>query len=453
MTTRLTVLAVGLICLSVSTGEAQDNWPQFRGETAGVVADNPALPVSWGPDENVAWRIDMPGRGWSSPIVWGDHVFVLTSTAVAGPEVPIQPIENYRARSLGGAMTATYITEQTEPLQWVLYDIDFDTGEVRWERTLHEAVPSLPTHQKSTFASETPVTDGERVYTYMADIGLFAVDFDGNLVWSVEFGWLPRREWGAASSPVLHDGRLYVVNDNDEQSYVAAFDAATGEELWRTDREEGSNWSTPFVWQNDVRTELVTTGREGVRSYGLDGELLWQLTGMSTLVIPTPFSDHGLLYINSGYVADENRPVYAIRPGATGDITLPEGSNSNDYIVWSHPQLGSYNPSSLVYGDYHYTLLDRGIMMAYNARTGEELYQRKRITAGTLFTASPWAYNGKIFVLSEDGDTFVVQAGAEFSVLGRNSLDEMTLSTPAVARDSLIIRTATKLYRISDTGN
>lgn len=453
MTTRLTVLAVGLICLSVSTGEAQDNWPQFRGETAGVVADNPALPVSWGPDENVAWRIDMPGRGWSSPIVWGDHVFVLTSTAVTGPEVPIQPIENYRARSLGGAMTAAYITEQTEPLQWVLYDIDFDTGEVRWERTLHEAVPSLPTHQKSTFASETPVTDGERVYTYMADIGLFAVDFDGNLVWSVEFGWLPRREWGAASSPVLHDGRLYVVNDNDEQSYVAAFDAATGAELWRTDREEGSNWSTPFVWQNDVRTELVTTGREGVRSYGLDGDLLWQLTGMSTLVIPTPFSDHGLLYINSGYVADENRPVYAIRPGATGDITLPEGSNSNDYIVWSHPQLGSYNPSSLVYGDYHYTLLDRGIMMAYNARTGEELYQRKRITAGTLFTASPWAYNGKIFVLSEDGDTFVVQAGPEFSVLGRNSLDEMTLSTPAVARDSLIIRTATKLYRISDTGN
>lgn len=453
MTTRLTVLAVGLICVSVSTGEAQDNWPQFRGETAGVVADNPALPVSWGPDENVAWRIDMPGRGWSSPIVWGDHVFVLTSTAVTGPEVPIQPIENYRARSLGGAMTAAYITEQTEPLQWVLYDIDFDTGEVRWERTLHEAVPSLPTHQKSTFASETPVTDGERVYTYMADIGLFAVDFDGNLVWSVEFGWLPRREWGAASSPVLHDGRLYVVNDNDEQSYVAAFDAATGAELWRTDREEGSNWSTPFVWQNDVRTELVTTGREGVRSYGLDGDLLWQLTGMSTLVIPTPFSDHGLLYINSGYVADENRPVYAIRPGATGDITLPEGSNSNDYIVWSHPQLGSYNPSSLVYGDYHYTLLDRGIMMAYNARTGEELYQRKRITAGTLFTASPWAYNGKIFVLSEDGDTFVVQAGPEFSVLGRNSLDEMTLSTPAVARDSLIIRTATKLYRISDTGN
>jgi len=185
----------------------------------------------------------------------------------------------------------------------------------------------------------------------------------------------------------------------------------------------------------------------------LDGQLLWSLTGMSTLVIPTPFSDHGLLYINSGYVASQSRPVYAIRPGATGDITLPEGSTSNDYVVWSHPQLGSYNPSSLVYGDYHYTLLDRGILICYDARTGQEVYPRRRITAGTLFTASPWAYNGKIFALSEDGDTFVIQAGPEFAVLGRNSLDEMTLSTPAVARGSLIIRTATKLYRIAESGN
>ena len=453
MTRQLTVPLVALALLPAATAAAQDNWPQFRGEAAGVVADNPALPVTWGPNENIAWEIEMQGRGWASPIVWGDHVFVLTSTAVTGPEVPIQPIENYRARSLGGAMTAAYVTTQTEPLRWVLYDIDFATGAVQWEHTVHESIPALPTHQKSTFASETPVTDGERVYIYMADIGLYAVDFTGALVWSVEFDWLARREWGAASSPVLHDGRLYVVNDSEAESWVAAFDTATGDQFWKIDRDEGSNWSTPFVWENDVRTELVTTGRNAVRSYGLDGELLWQLSGMSTLVIPTPFSDHGLLYINSGYVADEHRPVYAIRPGASGDITLPEGATSNDYIVWSHPQLGSYNPSSLVYGDVHYTLLDRGIMMAYDARTGQEVYPRKRITAGTLFTASPWAYNDKIFVLSEDGDTFVIQAGPEFTVLGRNSLDEMTLSTPAVARDSLIIRTATKLYRIAESAN
>jgi outer membrane protein assembly factor BamB len=453
MTTRLTVLVLGCALVSLIPAAAQTNWPQFRGDMAGVVADDPGLPDSWSTDQNVAWQIDVPGRGWASPIVWGDHVFVLTSTAVAGPEVPIQPIENYRARSLGGTMTAAFITEQAEPLRWVLYDVDFESGQVRWETTLHTEVPALPTHQKSTFASETPVTDGERVYVYMADIGLFAIDFDGEIVWSVPLEWLPRREWGAASSPVLHDGRLYLVNDNEAESYVAAYVAATGEELWRTARDERSNWSTPFVWENDVRTELVTTGQNGVRAYGLDGEVLWSLTGMSSLVIPTPFSEHGLLYINSGYVADQSRPVYAIRAGASGDITLPEGSMSNDYVVWSHPQLGSYNPSSLVYGDYHYTLLDRGILLCYDARTGEEVYPRKRITAGTLFTASPWAYNGKLFALSEDGDTFVIQAGPEFAVLGRNSLDEMTLSTPAVVQGSVLIRTATKLYRIAESGN
>ncbi len=450
MRIRPTAFVLGISSLLATAAVAQENWPQFRGERAGVVADNPRLPESWGPDENIAWEIDIPGRGWASPIVWGDHVFVLTSTAVTGPEVEIQPVENYRARSLGGAMTAAYITELDAPLRWVLYDVDFETGAVRWERTLHEAVPSLPTHQKSTFASETPITDGERIYVYMADVGLFAVDFEGEVVWSKSLDWLPRREWGAASSPVLHNGRLYVVNDSEEESWVASFDAATGDELWRTDRDEASNWSTPFVWENDVRSELVTTGRGGVRSYSLDGEQLWSLTGMSSLVIPTPFSEHGLLFINSGYVADDSRPVYAIRPGASGDITLPEGTTSNDYIVWSHPQLGSYNPSSIVYGDTHYTLLDRGIMMAYDARTGAQVYERRRITAGTLFTASPWAYNGKLFALSEDGDTFVIQAGPEFSVLGRNTLDEMTLSTPAIARDSLIIRTATKLYRIAE---
>ena len=171
---------------------------------------------------------------------------------------------------------------------------------------------------------------------------------------------------------------------------------------------------------------------------------------MSSLVIPTPFAAHDLLFINSGYIADSHRPVYAVRAGAAGDISLGEGSTSNDSVVWSHPQLGSYNPSSLVYGDYHYTLLDRGILMVYDARTGVEVYPRKRVTAGTLFTASPWAYNGKIFALSEDGDTFVIKAGDEFELIGKNSLNEMTMATPAIARGSIFLRTASKLYRIAE---
>ena len=445
---RLTAWVAGLVALGVTSAAAQTNWPQFRGVAAGVAVDDPRLPDTWGPDENIVWALDIPGQSWSSPIVWDDHVFVVTAAAVGGGDAPLGPVETYRARSLGGSMSAADTMTSDEPLQWMLYDVDFATGAVRWTRTLHTEVPQTPSHQKTRFAAESPVTDGEHIYVYLADIGLSAFDFDGEVIWSVPMEWLPRRDWGSATSPVVHDGRVYVVNDNEAQSFVAAYDAESGDELWRTDRDEGSNWATPFVWENDVRTEIVTSGRGGVRSYDLDGELLWELHGMSTLVIPTPFARHGLLYINSGYVADQSRPVYAIRAGASGDITLGEGSTSNDYVVWSHPQLGSYNPSSLVYGDYHYTLLDRGILLCYDARTGREVYPRARITAGTLFTASPWAYNGKIFAMSEDGDTFVLQAGPEFAVLGRNSLNEMSMATPAVAHGSLILRTASKLYRI-----
>lgn len=187
-----------------------------------------------------------------------------------------------------------------------------------------------------------------------------------------------------------------------------------------------------------------------MRSYDLEGGLLWELSGMSSIHVPTPFARHGLLYINSGFTSDPLRPVYAIRPGASGNISLREHTTSNEFVVWSHPTLGSYNTSSIVYGDYHYALLDRGMLICHDARTGQEIYSRQRITSGaTSFTASPWAYDGKIFAMSEDGDTFVIRAGAEFEVLGKNSLDEMTLATPAVANDSLIVRTASKLYRIS----
>jgi hypothetical protein len=217
-------------------------------------------------------------------------------------------------------------------------------------------------------------------------------------------------------------------------------------------RAEGTNWSTPFVWEHDQRTEIVTSGSDRVRSYDLSGKLLWELSGMSTISIPTPFSRHGLLYISSGYVGDALRPAYAIRPGGSGDISLKGDETTNAYVVWSSKTGAPYNPTPLVYGNYYYTLFDRGFFTNHDARTGTEIYSRQRITADASgFTASPWAYNGRIFAMSEDGDTYVLQAGTEFKLLGKNSLNEMTLATPAVARGSLIIRTATKLYRFSKT--
>jgi outer membrane protein assembly factor BamB len=187
-----------------------------------------------------------------------------------------------------------------------------------------------------------------------------------------------------------------------------------------------------------------------VRSYDLDGKLLWELKGMTVNVVPTPFSRHGLVYINSGYPGGSPRPVYAIRPGASGDISLKPGETSNEYIVWYQPLLGTYNTSSLAYGDIYYTLLDRGFLVTHDAKTGKQIYARQRIAPDASgFTASPWGYNGKVFLMSEEGDTYVVQAGPEFKLLGKNSLNDMALATPAIVRGSLIIRTQSKLFRIA----
>jgi outer membrane protein assembly factor BamB len=430
--------AIILICFVAVASPRADNWPQFRGPQAGVVADDPDLPESWSQSQNVAWKVDVPGTGWSSPVVWGDHVFV-TSAVSPDAEKP-KP----------GLYSGTIITQPKGEYRWMLYDFDFKAGKLRWEREVKHAVPSGAKHLKNSYASETPVTDGERVYAYFANVGLFVFDMAGKPLWSKPMGpFTLRSGWGSGSSPVLHRDRLYLVNDNDDASFIVAYDKVTGAEAWRVKREEGTNWTTPFVWENDRRTEIVTAGSDRTRSYGLDGALLWELAGMSTIAIPTPFARNGLLYVTSGYLADQLRPTYAIRPGASGNISLKPGDTSNDYIVWSNPTLGPYNPTPIAYGDYFYTVFDRGFITCHDAKTGKEIYARQRISAESSgFTASPWAYNGKIFVMSEDGDTFVLQAGPEFKLLGKNSLGEFTLATPAVANKNVIVRTASALYRI-----
>ena len=448
---KTALIALFVALLSSATMHAQQ-WPQFRGNRAGVAADDPRLPDTWSTTENIAWKLDIPGRSWSSPVVWGNHVFVVTAINAAQPNPTLNAVGTYLARSLGGPMSGADITKPTDEHRWVLYDVDFQSGKVNWERAIHAAVPPQATHQKNSYASETPVTDGERVYVYVGYLGLFAFDMNGKPVWSKPMTAPKMRTgWGSAASPVLHDGRLYIVNDNEERSFVAAFDARTGAELWRTDREgEASNWSTPFVWQNARRTEIVTTGSKKVRSYDTSGKLLWELAGMTSIHAVTPFASHGLLFVSSGYFPDPLRPTYAIKPGAAGDISLKGEERSNAFIAWSHPTLGPAYPSPLVVGNQYYTLMDRGFVTSNDPETGREIYGRQRIAvdAGT-FSASPWSYNGKIFAVSEDGDTFVWQAGPEFKVLGRNSLAEMTLASPAVAGGSLIMRTATKLYRIA----
>ena len=444
---RISATSLVMVTLLAQPGPVraqQGQWSGFRGPSAGAVADDPRLPETWSETENVIWSADIPGLGWSSPVVWDDHVFLTTAVSAGEERAPIPGL--YDPGDDSGALRST------ASHRWMVYDLDFETGAVRWARELQTATPEIDRHIKNSYASETPVTDGERVYVYFGSTGVLgALDLNGEIVWTRELGVFngPQR-FGTAASPALHHGRLYLVNDNTTRSFLASFDAATGEEIWRVEREEVENWASPFIWENDLRTEIVTAGRRRIRSYDLDGRLLWELTGMTPNVVPTPFARDGLVYISSGYPGGMPRPVYAIRPGASGDISLNPGESGNDFIVWYQPMLGTYNTSALVYGDYYYTLLDRGFLLNHDARTGREIYGRTRVKPGSGFTASPWAYNDRIFLLGEDGDTFVVRAGAEFELLHTNSLNEMALATPAVVRGSLILRTQSTLYRISN---
>ena len=333
--------------------------------------------------------------------------------------------------------------------RWLVQCLDLNSGRELWRQEAHRGAPANQLHIKNTYASETPVTDGERVYAYFGNVGVFCYDMSGRKLWSTNWPAVKTRYgWGSAGSPVLHKDRLFIVNDNDDKSFAVALDAKTGRQLWHIDRDEKSNWATPYVWQNEQRTELIMPGTKRVRSYDLDGKLLWELGGMSTIVIPTPFSKFDLLYVCSGYVGDQKRPVFAIRPGASGNISLKSGEATNEFVAWSQPAAGPYNPSPLIYGDFFYVLFDFGFLSCHDARTGREVYEKQRInpTGSVSFTASPWAANGKVFALSEDGDTFVFQAGPHYKLLHKNSLDEMCMATPAIAGDRLLIRTLTKLY-------
>jgi outer membrane protein assembly factor BamB len=407
------------------------------------VAYGANLPVTWSATSHVVWSCAIPGKGWSSPIVWGDRAFV---TSAVGPG-RVEPPAKLRAV----ADHVRGVTAAAEH-QYLLHGVDWRTGKLLWSRRAHQGIPPGPIHPKNSYASETPVTDGERVYAYFGGVGLFCYDLDGRALWSRTWGaYKMDWNWGTSAFPALHGDLLFILNDNQERSFLVALDARTGKDVWRVDRDEKSNWSTPFVWRNELRVEIVTAGSGKVRSYDLKGKLLWELRGMSGVTVPTPFAAEGLLSIASGCVHSASKPVYAIRPGAAGDISLWGGAASNAHIAWCRDRAAPYVISPVVYDGRLYVLLDGGFLAAYDARTGEPVYGRQRIAPGVAaFTASPWAYDGKIFCLAETGETHVVESGPAFRVLHVNRLDEAALATPAVARDSLIVRTLTKLYRIAN---
>jgi len=435
-----------LLCLGASvaalatTSQAAEtmHWPQYRGANSDGLGEGATLPETWSAMENVVWKVAVPGWGWSSPIVWGNKIFV--TSAVGETELPTPRIGGYP----GGHLTIG------EEHRWMLYCLDFDTGKILWAFEAHKGIPPQKRHARNSFASETPVTDGERVYAYFANIGLFCCDMDGKKLWEQRWPSYPMRDgWNTGTSPVLHGARIFIQNDNEQESFLETLDKLTGKTLWRVAREEKSTWSTPYAWESGTRTELVTIGLNKIRSYAPDdGRVLWELRGTAGLVSQMPLSKHGLLYAGAGY---HYGPLYAIRPGASGDITLADDATSNASIAWSQKRGSSIHPGYLISGERLFVCYDSGLLSCFNAKTGAEIIPRTRLnTGGGRYYASPWAYNGRIFMLNENGDTWVIADAPVYKLVRKNSLGDVAWATPAIARGSLFIRTFSSLFRLQE---
>jgi outer membrane protein assembly factor BamB len=441
-------------------------WPQFRGPESNPVGTHARLAERWSKTENVEWSQEIPGRGWSSPIVTGGKVYLTTVTTdgkskppQAGTEYSNEYVAELQKQGLPMKEVIERVTARDielpheVTLHYFVYCLDLKSGKVEWKKEFHAGRPPGGRHRKNSFVSETPVTDGKFIYVYVANLGLWAFDTKGKQLWTTPLEADPiYLELGAGSSPALAGSLVIVVSDNEKQQYIAAFDKHTGKQVWRTNRDIGgrgqpqqrSGWATPFVWPHPLRTEIIAVGPQEVISYDLSGKELWRMSGMAATPIPTPFAYDGLLYINGG----RGRLLVAIRPGATGDISLKQDQTSNEYIVWSQARGGTYLPSSLAYQGAVYSLTETGILTRYDAKTGKQTYKTRIDPTATAFTTSPWAYNGKLFCLSEEGQTFVIATGDEFKLLHVNELDDFTQASPALVGERLLIRTEHRLYSI-----
>lgn len=462
--TQLGSLAVLAVCLpAVGRG---DEWPQFRGPNGSATSPEKNLPADWSTGQNIAWKTKLPGYGWSSPISWGDKVF-LTTAVTDKQRKPAGGFGQGGGRPSPGRRGGYGGRRQRpdEAFKLEVYCLERMSGQVLWKQVAYEGKPRIPTQASNTYATETPATDGERVYAYFGMHGVYCYDLAGKRLWKTDLGsYAMALGHGTGSSPALADGRLFIQCDNEEKSFLAALDAKTGKELWRVKRSERSGYSTPLIWKNPVRTEVVCLGSPRVRSYDpATGKQLWELGGMSGQAKASPAASAELLFVGTGgghggeggrgrqrdgVASGGSRPLFAVKAGASGDITLKAGTPSNDGIAWSRPKAGPQTTSPVVYQGYLYILEDRGgLLSCYDVKTGEQAY-KERLPGAHGFTSSAWAADGKVFFLDDAGTTYVVQAGPTFKLLGKNALGEMCWSSPAVAGHAFLLRSVDHLFCI-----
>jgi outer membrane protein assembly factor BamB len=432
------VAAGAALLIATAAPAVAQQWPSFRGpQASGVAASAAPVATTWNVSDgtSVLWKTPIPGLSVSSPIVAGDRIFV--STAVSS-----DPNASLRHGLYGDVEPA----KDVSPHVWRLIALDRKTGKVLWDKVAHQGVPKTKRHPKSSQASPTPVTDGTHVVVSFGSEGLYAYSVKGDLLWKQDLGVLnagwfydPDYEWGVASSPIIWKNLVIVQCDIQQGSFIAAFDVKTGKPAWRTSRDEIPSWATPTVVEMGGHTELVTQGTNAIRGYDpATGKELWRLSGNSEVTVPTPIAGPGTVIVTNGYRGVQ--PIFAIKPGARGDLTLKGDATTSEAIAWSTKRGGPYMPTPIVYGDLLYIVLNNGTLAAYDAKTGERFYQERLGGKGGAFSASPVAADGKIYLTSEDGDVFVVKAGRTYELLATNPVGEVLMATPAIADGVLYIR-------------
>jgi outer membrane protein assembly factor BamB len=431
----LTVTGLGSFARSASAG----NWPQWRGPDGSGISNEKNLPSEWSPTKNIKWKTPIDGRSHSSPIVWGNRIFLTTS--IEGEVVP-------------GAKAVKHVLEGDKEFlhpdsvgadrkhTFKVLCIDRETGKILWQSTAWEGTPYDNRHRKSSYAASTPATDGKLVYAFFGTEGLYAYDFKGNLAWKAQLGNLGTVGMGTGTSPILFDNLVIVQCDeeNGASSFIVAVDKKTGKEVWKTPRKVQVSWSTPLLVRTATRAELITSGTEALISYDpATGKELWRHKGVESNAIPSPVANNEMAYLVAGFPA---KIAYAIKLGQNGDLT----GTAN--VPWKYEKGTAYVPSPILYGDYLYLTTDRGILTCIDAKTGEVKYEGGRIPIPATFTASPVAFENKILMTSEDGDTFIVKAGPKHEILGTNSVGEPVYASPAIADGRIFIRGEKNLYCI-----
>ena len=435
------------VCFLMPQAFAGQSWPSFRGPLASGVAEGHPVPVKWDAErsENIRWKTYIPGLGHSSPVVWGNRIFITTAVQDKGQS-------SLKVGMYGDVRSA----KEENVFSWHILCIDREAGKILWNRRSYMGKPKVKRHPKSSHANSTPCTDGNYVVAFFGSEGMYCYDMEGNLIWEKDLGKLdwgffrsPAAQWGGGTSPVIHEQMVIVQCDVQKNSFIAAFDLKDGTQLWKTVRYDVPTWGTPTVYTGGEHSQIVVNGYKHIGGYDIEtGKEIWKLKGGGDIPVPTPIVAHDLIYITNAHGGKS--PIYAVHVSAAGDISLDENESSNKHIAWSYNRDGNYIPTPIVYKDYLYCCSDRGKLSCIEAGTGKLLYREGLSSSSAAVSASPVAADGKIYCTADSGDIYVVEAGPEFKLIGVNKMNETCMATPAISRGTLFFRTRHHLVAVAE---